>query len=63
MSSWKCTLVNEERGLIMMIQEGGSRTNATSACQSRGQKGGPGTKCNVLGSSTGENKHQEGIGQ
>ena len=46
-----------------MIQEGGPRTNATSAWQSRGQKGGPAIKSNVLDSSTGKDKYQEGIRQ
>ena len=46
-----------------MIQEWGPRTNATSAWQSRGQKGGPAIKSNILDSSTGKDKYQEGIRQ
>ena len=28
---WKSALVNKERGLVMMVQEGGPRRNASSA--------------------------------
>ena len=44
-----------------MIQEGVPWTNATSAWQSRGQKGGPAIKSDVLGSSIGKDKYHEGI--
>jgi len=47
----------------MRVQEGGLGTNASSAWQSRGQKSWPTIKSNVLGSSTGKDKHQERIGQ
>ena len=36
--SWKSAFVNEERGLVMMVQEGGPRRNASLIEQSRGQK-------------------------
>jgi len=35
---WRLALVNKERGLVMMVQEGGPRRNASLAEQSRGQK-------------------------
>ena len=55
--------MNEDRGLGMRVQERGTRTNDTSTCQSRGQKGGPTIKSSILGSSTGKDNHQEGIRQ
>ena len=36
--SWRSALVNKERGLVMMVQEGGSRRDASSAKQGRGSK-------------------------
>ena len=55
--------MNEDRGLVMRVQERGPRTNDTSACQSRGKKGGPTIKSSVLGNSTGKDNHQKGIRQ
>ena len=31
MLAWKCKLVDGERGLVMNVQEGGPRTNASLA--------------------------------
>ena len=60
---WKSALVNKERGLVMMVQEGGPRRNASSAEQSKGQKVRSTIKSNVLGNSTVKNKYKEGKGQ
>ena len=55
--------MNKERGLVMMVQEGGPRRNASSAEQSKGQKVRSAIKSNVPGNSTVKNKYQEGKGQ
>ena len=47
----------------MRVWEGSPRRNASSASQSRGQKGRSAIKSNTLDDSTGKDKHQEGIGQ
>ena len=49
---WKSTLVNKERDLVMMVQKGGPRRNASSVKQNRGQKERFAIKNNVLGNST-----------
>ena len=53
----------KERGLVMMVQKGGPRRNASSAKQSRGQKMQSAIKSNVSGHSTVKDKYQEGTGQ
>lgn len=35
---WRSALVNKERGLVMMVQEGGLRRDASPAKQGRGPK-------------------------
>ena len=47
----------------MIIQEGDSRRNASSAEQSRGQKVQSNIKSNVPDDSIDEDKYQEGTGQ
>ena len=54
--------VNYGRILAMRVWEGSPRRNASSASQSRGQKGRSAIKSNTLDDSTGKDKHQEGIG-
>ena len=44
-------------GLIMIVQEGGPRRNASSAEQSWGQKVRFAIKSNILDNSTGEDKY------
>ena len=47
----------------MIIQEGGTRRNISSAEQSQGQKVQSNTKSNVRDDSTNEGKYPEGTGQ
>ena len=49
--------MNEDKGLVMRVQERGPRTNDTSACQSKGKKGEPAFKSSVQGNSTGKDNH------
>ena len=55
--------MNKERGLVMMVQEGGPRRNASSTKQSKDQKVRSAIKSNVLGDSTVKDKYQEGTRQ
>ena len=61
--SWKSALVNEERGLVMRVQEGGLRRNASSVEQSKGQKVWSAIQSNVLGDFIDNGTHHESIGQ
>ena len=63
MLSRKCTLVNEERGLVMKVQEGSSRRSASSAKQSRGQKVWSAIKSNTPKDFIDKDKYHESIGQ
>ena len=56
-------LVNEERGLVMRVQEGGSRENASLAEQNKGQKVWSAIQSNVPSDSINKNTHHESIGQ
>ena len=47
----------------MIIQEGGTRRNISSAEQNQGQKVQSNTKSNVWDDSTNEDKYPEGTGQ
>lgn len=60
---WKSALMNEERGLVMMIQKGGSMRNAFSAEQSRGQKVWSVIQSNVLRDFIDKDIHHESTGQ
>ena len=63
MLSQKSTLVNEERGLVMKVQEGSSRRSASSAKQSRGQKLWSAIKSNTPEDFIDKDKHHKSIGQ
>ena len=55
--------MNEERGLVMKVQEGSSKRNASSAKQSRGQKVWFAVKSNTPEDSIDKDKHHESIRQ
>ena len=55
--------MNEERGLLMRIQESGPRRNASSAKQSRGKKVWSAIQSNVSGDSIDKDTHHESTGQ
>ena len=55
--------MNEERGLVMRVQESGLRRNAFLAKQSRGQKVWSVIQNNVLEDSIDKNTHLESTGQ
>ena len=60
---WKLALVKKEMGLVMIVQEGGLRRNASSTEQSRGQKVRFAIKSNIPGNSIVNDKYQEGTAQ
>ena len=55
--------MNEERGMVMRVQEGGSRRNASSAKQSKGKKVWSTIQSNVPRDSVDKDTHHESIGQ
>ena len=55
--------MNKEKGLVMMVQEGGPRRNASSTEQSKDQKVRSAIKSNVPGDSIVKDKYQEGTRQ
>ena len=55
--------MNEERGLVMRIHEGGPRRNASSTKQSRGQKIWSAIQSNIPGNSIDKDIHHESTGQ
>ena len=55
--------MNEERGLVMRVQEGSLRRNASSTKQSRSQKLWSAIKSNTPEDSIDKDKHHESIGQ
>ena len=55
--------MNRERGLVMMVQKGGSRRNASSAEQSRGQKVQSAIQINVPRDSVNKDIHHKSTGQ
>ena len=55
--------MNEERGLLMRIQESGPRRNASSAKQSRGKKVWSAIQSNVSGDSIDKDTHHESTRQ
>ena len=55
--------MNEERGLVMRVQEGGPRRNASLAEQSRGQKVWSAIQSNVSRDSNDRDTHHESTGQ
>ena len=63
MLSWKSALVNEERGLVMRVQEGGPRRNASSAKQSRSSKVWSAIYGNISRDFIDKDTHHEGTGQ
>ena len=56
-------LVDEERGLVMRVQEGGPMRNASSIKQSRGQKVWFAIQSNISRDSIDKDTHHESIGQ
>ena len=55
--------MNVERGLVMRVQEGGPRRNASSTEQNRGQKVWSAIQSNILGDSVDKGTHHESTGQ
>ena len=55
--------MNVERDLVMRVQEGGLRTNAFLAEQSKGQKVWSAIQSNVPGDSIDKGTHHESTGQ
>ena len=51
--------MNKEKGLVMMVQEGGPRRNVSSTEQSKDQKVRSAIKSNVPGDSIVKDKYQE----
>ena len=60
---WKSTLVNKERGLIMIAQEGDPRRNVSLAEQSRRPKVWSAIQGNIPGGSIDRDAHHECTGQ
>ena len=63
MLSWEFALANEEMLLVIRVQEGGSRRNASSPEQSKGPKVWSAIQGSVSGDSIDNDTHHEGIGQ
>ena len=63
MLSWESALVNEEMVLVIRVQEGGPRRNASLPEQSRDPKVWSAIQGSVSGDSIDNDTHHEGIGQ